>query len=145
MMTPKRLSGEITRRLDGPHADEHTSWTADLAAETIRYLNYATGSHSPAGLVFPSTVYLLAADLSLAASRMPQLFDQLSRWLADQLAAELLGTDSGAPPAEAVTAAQAQLLTAAGHASKLAADLSAAQNALAAVNGRGPARPEVQS
>ncbi len=137
MMTPKRLAGEIQRRLNGPHADEHTAATADLAAEAIRYLNYATGSHSPAALIFPSTAYMIAADLSLAASRMPQLFDQLSRWLDEQLAAGLLGTDDGAPADDAVTAARLHLLEAAGRASMLAADLAAVQNDLAAVNGRG--------
>jgi hypothetical protein len=140
MMTPKRLGGELEARLDGPHADEHTAAAADLAAEAIRYLNYATGSHSPAGMVFPSTAYLIAADLSQAASRMPQLFDQLARWLADQLTAGMLGTDSGAPADDAVAAARLHLLEAAGRASMLAADLSAVQNDLAAVNGRGPNR-----
>jgi hypothetical protein len=91
-------------------------------------------------MVFPSTAYLIAADLSQAAARMPQLFDQLSRWLADQLAAGMLGTDTGADPAEAVAAARLHLLEAAGHAARLAADLTAVQNDLAAVNGRGPNR-----
>jgi hypothetical protein len=140
MMTPKRLSGELQRRLDGPHADEHTTWTADLAAEAIRYLNYATGSHSPEAVTFPSTAYDIATDLSIAARRMPQLFDQLARWLADQLAAGMLGTDSGADPAEAVAAARLHLLEATAHAARLAADLTAVQNDLAAVNGRGPNR-----
>ena len=89
MMTPNRLARELTARLDGPHADEHTAGTADLAAEAVRFLNYATGSHSPAGLVYPATVYRIAADLSSATWRMQQLFDQLGAWLADQDAARL--------------------------------------------------------
>jgi hypothetical protein len=140
MMTPKRLSGEITRRLDGPHADEHTTGAADLAAEAIRYLNYATGSHSPEALTFPATAYDIATDLGIAARRMPQLFDQLARWLAEQLDAGMLGTDDGTAPAEAVAAARLHLLQAAAHAARLAADLTAVQNDLAAVNGRGPNR-----
>lgn len=140
MMTPKRLAGEIQRRLDGPHADEHTAAAADLAAEAIRFLNYATGSHSPAALTFPSTAYLLAADLSRAAERMPQLFDQIARWLDDQLADGMLGTDSGAPADDAVTTARRHLTDAAIRASMLAADLARVQNDLAAVNGRGPNR-----
>jgi hypothetical protein len=142
MMTPKRLAGELERRLDGPHADEHTSATADLAAEAIRFLNYATGSHSPEGLVYPATVYEVAADLSAAADRMPQLFAQLSRWLSEQSAAGMLGTDNGAPAETAVLTAQAHLTDAAGHARKLAAALDAVQNDLAMVNGRGPNRTE---
>lgn len=140
MMTPKRLAGEIERRLDGPHADEHTAGAAYVAAEAVRFLNYATGSHSPEGLTFPSTAYDIAADLSIAASRMPQLFDQLSRWLADQLAAGMLGTDNSTPAADAVAAARLHLLEAAGRASGLARLLADAQNDLAIVNGRGPNR-----
>lgn len=140
MMTAKRLGRELAARLDGPHADEHTTGAADLAAEAVRYLNYATGSHSPEALTFPSTAYGIATDLSIAARRMPQLFDQLARWLADQLTAGMLGADLGADPAEAVAAARLHLLEAAGHAARLAADLTAVQNDLAAVNGRGPNR-----
>jgi len=142
MMTPKRLAGELVRRLDGPHADEHTAATADLAAEAVRFLNYATGSHSPAGMEFPSTAYLIAADLSVAAGRMPQLFGQITRWLGDQLDAGMLGTDDSTPPAEAVTAASGRFARAAALAEALAAELSAAQNDLAAVNGYGPNRAE---
>lgn len=142
MMTPKRLTVELDRRLDGPHDDDHTTAAADLAAECVRFLNYATGSHAPAGLVYPSTAYTVAADLSMAASRMPQLFDQLSRWLTEQLAAGMLGTDTGTPPADAVAAARLHLLEAAGRASMLAADLAAVQNDLAIVNGYGPNRAE---
>ena len=49
MMSPSRLAVELDSRLDGPHADEHTAGAANLAAECVRFLNYATGSHSPAG------------------------------------------------------------------------------------------------
>ena len=140
MMTPKRLAGELERRLDGPHADEHTAATADLAAEAVRFLNYATGSHSPAGMEFPSTAYLITADLSIAAERMPQLFGQIGRWLAEQLAAGLLGADDDTPPADAVAAAHRHLADAAIRASMLAADLSRVQNDLAIVNGYGPNR-----
>jgi hypothetical protein len=140
MMTPKRLSGELTARLDGPHRDEHTSAAADLAAEAVRYLNYATGSHCEAGLEFPSTVYVVAADLGLAIGRMPQLFTQLADWLHGQLAAGMLATDDGSPPAEAIASAFGHLSRAADDAARLAADLTAAQCALAAVNGRGPNR-----
>jgi hypothetical protein len=140
MMTPKRLGRELEARRHGPHADEHTAAAAELAAEAVRYLNYATGSHSPEALAFPSTAYMVAADLSVAAERMPQLFDQIARWLNDQLAAGMLGTDSGAPADAAVTAAQRHLTDAAIRASMLAADLARVQNALAAVNGHGPAR-----
>jgi hypothetical protein len=141
MMTPKRLTRELTARLDGPHDDEHTAATADLCAEAVRFLNYATGSHAPAGLVYPSTVYLIAADLSSAAYRMVQLFGQLDGWLARQDEAGLLGTDDGAPSAGVVAAASVNLASATTAARQLSGCLDALQNSIATLNGRGPGRP----
>jgi hypothetical protein len=54
---------------------------------------------------FPATVCLVAGNLSIAASRMPQLFDQLRHWLGEQLRAGMLGTDDGTPVDPAITAA----------------------------------------
>ena len=140
MMTPKRLAGELQRRLDGPHSDEHTAATADLAAEAIRLLNYATGSHSPAGMEFPSTAYLIAADLSSGAHRMVQLFDQLDNWLEREDAAGMLATDDGTPTTDVVAAACGHLAVAAWTAQEMSAHLSALQNGIAGLNGRGPNR-----
>jgi hypothetical protein len=138
MMTPKQLSAELEGGLDGPHADEHTVWAADLAAEAIRFLNYATGSHSPEGLTGPATVYTLAADLSSAAWRMRQLFAQLGGWLAAEEAAGRLGTDDGSPVADTVDAARMNLSNASTAANRLSACLAALQNSISGLNGRGP-------
>jgi hypothetical protein len=142
MMTPERLTVELDRRLDGPHDDDHTAAAADLAAECVRFLNYATGSHAPAGLVYPSTVYMVAADLSSAAHRMVQLFGQLGDWLAAEDAAGMLGTDDGGPSADVVTAARKRLAAATASATLLSAQLAALQNGIAGLNGRGPNRSE---
>ncbi len=142
MMTPKQLTDEIQRRLDGPHDDDHTAATADLAAECIRFLNYASGSHSPAGLVYPSTVYRIAGDLSSAAHRMVQLFEQLADWLDREDAAGMLGTDDGSPATDVVARASIHLDAAVTYANSLSARLAALQNDIAGLNGRGPNRPE---
>ena len=142
MMTPKRLGRELQARLDGPHDDDHTAAAADLAAEAIRFLNYATGSHAPAGLVYPSTVYLVAADLSSATHRMVQLFDQLGDWLAAEDAAGMLGTDDGSPSADVVATARKRLYFASKSAALLSAQLASLQNGIAGLNGRGPNRTE---
>jgi hypothetical protein len=142
MMTPKRLAVELDRRLDGPHDDEHTAAAADLAAECVRFLNYATGSHAPAGLVYPSTVYLIAADLSSATHRMVQLFGQLADWLAREEAAGMLDTDDGRPAADVVGVARIRLADAAAYANTLSDQLSALQNGISGLNGRGPNRSE---
>jgi hypothetical protein len=141
MMTPQQLGSELAARLDGPHADEHTAGAGELCAEAVRFLNYATGSHSPEGLVYPSTVYLLAADLSSAAWRMQQLFTQLSAWLAAEDAAGMLGTDDGTPAADVVASARVDLGEAAAYANSLSARLAALQNRISGLNGRGPNRP----
>jgi hypothetical protein len=140
MMTPKQLTDEIQRRLDGPHDDDHTAATADLAAECIRFLNYATGSHSPTGLVYPSTAYMIAADLSSAAHRMVQLFDQLADWLEREDAAGMLGTDDGQPTGDVVALARIHFTEAAAYATGLSGQLAALQNAVTWLNGRGPNR-----
>lgn len=142
MMTPKRLVRELTARLDGPHADEHTAAAADLAAESIRFLNYATGSHRASGLEFPSTVYEVAAGLDRAAYRMPQLFTQLADWLAAEEAAGRLSTDDGGPVGDVVADARMYLIEAAQAAQVLSSYLSALQNCISGLNGRGPNRAE---
>jgi hypothetical protein len=142
MMTPKRLVRELDARLDGPHAAEHTTAAATLAAEAIRYLNYATGSHRDAGLEYPGDAYCVAASLSRALCCMPQALDQLGDWLRTQAAAGLLGTDDGTDPAEGVEQAYALLSAAGGYAAEAGRLLDATMNALATVNGRGPNREE---
>jgi len=140
MMTPQQLTAELERRRNGPHSDEHTAAAAGLAAEAIRFLNYATGPHVRDGLVYPSTVYLIAADLSSATRRMVQLFGQLDGWLVREAAAGMLGTDDGRPAADVAGAARIRLADAAACAASLADQLAKLQNGIAGLNGRGPAR-----
>lgn len=140
MMTPRELSDTLEARLDGPHADEHTAATAYLAAEAVRYLNYATGSHSAQGLEWPATAYSVAGGLSSAASRMPQLFEQLGARLSGQDADGLLSTDDGGPVAEVIAAATLRLEEAARLASRLGYELASLQTVLSGLNGRGPNR-----
>jgi hypothetical protein len=138
MITPRQLADELERGLDGPHADEHTAAAADLAAEAVRFLNYATGHHAPeGGLTWPSTVYEVVGRLSQAALGMPQLFTQMSTWLATELADGRIGMDDRSDATPAVADARAHLNAAKHAALRLERELSAAQNALSAVNGRG--------
>ncbi len=140
MMTPARLTVELDRRLDGPHADEHTTAAAHLAAEAVRFLNYATGSHSPQGLTYPATAYTITADLALAAGRMPQLLDQLAAWLKTQEAAGRLAMDDRSPARVAVINATARLEVARALAARLATQLADVQNTISGLNGHGPAQ-----
>ena len=107
---------------------------ARSAAEAVRGLNHAT--LGAGGLGQPADAYEVLGELSLAASRLPQLLGQVGRWLAAALAGGRLGCDDGTDPAAAVSGAWLFLSDARGSAAALARDLEQAQQQLAAVNGR---------
>jgi len=107
---------------------------ARTAAEAIRGLNWVTSCD--AGLDQPSVAYDVTAALSLAASRLPQLLTQITRYLDRSQAAGRLGHDLGADPAGNISAAGTFLDDARTSAAALASDLDQAQQQLAPVNGR---------
>jgi hypothetical protein len=116
---------------------------ARTAAEAIRGLNWATSS--PAGLGQPSVAYDIIGALSLAASRLPQLITQVTRWLDQSASAGRLGHDLGEDPAAAVEATATFLDDARLSAAALSGDLDAAWQQLAPVNGTPrPARTRQQ-
>ncbi len=133
-MTPARMAAELAAAIDGPHREDRTTGAAELAAETLRYLNYATGLQ--AGLPYPATVYSVTGSLSLAAGRLGQLMANLGGYLNRELAAGRLGEDSGADPAATVAQALYHLSVAAAAASDLAAALSAVQSDLSGTHYR---------
>ena len=110
---------------------------ARTAAEAVRSLNHLTLGGG--GLGQPADACEVLGELSLAASRIPQLLGQVGRWLAAALAAGRLGCDDGTDPATAVSGAWLFISDARGSAAALARDLEQAQQQLAAVNG-GPSR-----
>ncbi len=116
--TPDQMTTELIARLDGPHCDEDTAAVAQLAAEAIRYLNYATAGG--AELKYPATVYTVTGQLSSMAARLVQLSNQLGEFLTRELAAGRLGEDSGADPAANTARADDYLAMSAGIAAALA-------------------------
>jgi hypothetical protein len=76
-----------------PPRSDSTVAVAWLAAETIRYLNYAT--RTGAGVQHASTLYTVAGALSLAADRIPQLSGQAVNWL--EAHSGRLANDDGSP------------------------------------------------
>jgi hypothetical protein len=112
---------------------------ARAAAEAVRSLNHATLGGD--GLAQPADACEVLGELSLTASRIPQLLGQIGRWLAAALAAGRLGCDNGADPAAAVSGAWIFISDARASATALARDLEQAQQQLAAVND-GPAPKE---
>lgn len=128
------MAAELASAADGPHREDRTTGAADLAAEAVRYLIYATSPGSAAGLPYPATVYAVAGSLSLAAGRLGQLTSNLGGYLTRELAAGRLGQDDGADPAGAVDLALSHLSAAAAAAGELAAALRAVQSDLTATN-----------
>ena len=112
---------------------------ARTAAEAVRCLNHATLGGD--GLEQPSDACEVLGELSLAASRIPQLLGQVGTWLAAALAAGRPGCDDGTEPAVAVSGAWLFISGARASAAALARDLECAQQQLAAVNG-GPSRKD---
>ena len=106
---------------------------ARTAAEAIRGLNWTTNCR--AGLDQPAVAYDVLGALSQAASRLPQLTAQITRYLDQALAAGNLGHDRGEDPALAVEGAAIFLDDARLSAAALAVDLDAAQQQLALING----------
>jgi hypothetical protein len=115
---------------------------AQSAAEAIRSLNHATAGQD--GLGQPADAYAVLGELSLAASRLPQLLGQVSRWLTAALVAGQLGCDDGTDPAGPVSGAGLFLSDARSTAATLAGNLSHAQQQLAPVNGE-PSRKDPRS
>jgi hypothetical protein len=111
---------------------------ARTAAEAVRSLNHATLGGD--GLEQPSDACEVLGELSLTASRIPQLPGQVGRWLAAALAAGRLGCDDGTDPAVAVSGAWLFISDARASAASLARDLEQAQQQLATVNAA-PSRP----
>jgi hypothetical protein len=91
-------------------------------------------------VTWPSTVYSVTAGLSQMAQRMPQLFTQMSLWLGTEMLDGRIGMDDHSDPDPAIARAREHLSHAKHAALRLCQELSATQNALSAVNGRGPAQ-----
>jgi hypothetical protein len=125
--------------LDQATSDD-TLRLARTAAEAIRGLNHAT--RQEAGLAQPSVTYDIIGALALAASRLGQVFTQITCWLDQALAGGRLGHDLGEDPAEAIGAAAIFLGDAGLSAAALAGDLNQAQQQLALINGRPRNRKE---
>lgn len=129
---------------DTPHSPERTRQLADVAAEAIRTLNYAT-MIDRGGLDYPGDAYELLGTLGQLAARLPQLCGQVSAWLDAEQAAGNLGEVPaprgryGGDSARAVTAAGSALAEAGRTASHLSSLLGEAQSAIAGVEYVGPA------
>ena len=132
LLPPALLLRHLEAAAGGSHDPDATIAVAWLAAEAIRYLNYA--SRSGEGVEFASTLYAVAGALSLAASRIPQLTSQVRAWL--NANSGRLRNDDGAPVSDTLAAVGASGQAAADAAMTLALHLGQMQSALAATGNR---------
>ncbi len=124
----------ITLNTDGPREPGYVLEVAEGLAESVRVLNHLTRDH--AALEYPSEADRLIRELSSAAARLPQLLEQVARWLADEDAAGRIEVPSGewaGLPGTAVTALQVRLDAARAAAMALSADLDHAAHVTAAL------------
>jgi hypothetical protein len=137
---PALLLHHLEATAGGPYDPDATVAVAWLAAETIRYLNYATRSDE--GVQHAATLYTVAGALSLAADRIPQLASQALAWLIAN--SGRLANDDGSHVSNTLDAAALTSQAATDAARLLALHLRELQNALAATSSRSP-RPAGES
>lgn len=82
---------------DGGHSADRTRAVADVLAEAVRALNYASRpENAPDALPYPSTLYDVVGRLQAAAAGMDQLTSQLAGRLTEIAAHERLRVTHGA-------------------------------------------------
>ena len=99
----------------------------DALPELVRALNHITRHHE--AMEFPADADRLLRNLALAATRLPQLLEQVTAWLDTEQAAGGISVPAGeyaGNPALATAAVQVNLIAAAANASALRETLDAA-------------------
>jgi len=111
---------------DADPSPEHTLQLAEALPEIVRALNHQTRHHE--ALRYPSDADQLLREISTTARRLPQLLEQVTRWLQqEQEAGRVTVTGSRYPgPALAVDVTRLHLEVAAADARRLRNSLVAA-------------------
>jgi hypothetical protein len=134
--TPAQLTASLAALVHGPYADAGTIAAGDLAAETIRYLNYAAAK---GGITDPATVAALTASLATTAYRLPQFLRAVSEWLRAETAAGRIADDHRRPPAQLTARVRAVINRAVDEADALTETLSSVHNLTATLHAAVPA------
>jgi hypothetical protein len=138
--TIAQLAASLAGLIHGPYADASTAGAADLAAETVRYLNYAAAK---GGITDPATISALTASLATAGYRLPQLLNAISEWLRAETAAGRIADDHRRPPDQLTARIRTAITHTADSAEELAAALAAVHNLTATLHTAEPAAPAV--
>jgi hypothetical protein len=134
--TTAQLAASLASLNDGPYADADTAGAAELAAETIRYLNHAAAK---GGITDPATIDAVTASLATAAYRLPQLLNTISQWLTAETTAGRIADDHHRPPDQLTARTRAAAAHAAENADSLAAALAGVHNLTATLHTAEPA------
>jgi multimeric flavodoxin WrbA len=117
---------DIDLNPDGPHNPERTAEAGQLLDDCSRFLTYATMSDK-GGLDYPADACRLVADFYSATGRIPQMCEQLDRFLRGHLATGRIYDAKTGDPQEACEQAARDLHATAMHAANLARALQAVQ------------------
>ncbi|HEX5877761.1 MAG TPA: hypothetical protein VF468_05470 [Actinomycetota bacterium] len=124
--------------MNDPETRPSTVELAESAAEAVRALNHRT--RSPDAFTGPTQLYRLVAELVLLVDGLPQLLNQLGRWLHAEHDADRVRSDNHADPGPTVWQATAQMTDAGDAAHDLAHALARAQQCLAHLGATRPDR-----
>jgi prephenate dehydratase len=139
-VTTDQLTASLAAVAVGPYADASTAAAAELAAETIRYLNHAAAK---GGITDPATIAAVTSSLATAAYRLPQLMNTISEWLRAETTAGRIANDHRRSPDQLTARTRAAITQTADSADGLAAALAAVHNLTATLHTAGPAAPAV--
>jgi hypothetical protein len=134
-VTTAQLAAGLAGLTVGPYADATTSGAADLAAETIRYLNHAAAK---GGITEPATIAAVTSSLTTAAYRLPQLLHTISEWLRAETTAGRIADDHRRSPDQLTARIVAAITQAADNADDLAASVAAVHNLTATLHTASP-------
>jgi hypothetical protein len=139
-VTTAQLTVSLAGLTHGPYADASTADAAELAAETVRYLNHAAAK---GGITDPATIDAVTASLATAAYRLPQLLHTISEWLRAETTAGRIADDHRRSPDQLTARIRAAITHTADNAEELAAALAAVHNLTATLHTAEPAAPAV--
>lgn len=130
--------------MNDPDTRPGTVELAQTAAQHVRELNHRTrGTDALAG---PAQLYRLVGELALLVNGLPQLLNQLDRWLHAEHDADRVRSDDHADPGPAVGRATTHLADAGDTARNLAHTMARAQQHLALLSAPPPrTRPTTSS
>ena len=122
--------------MNDPDTRPGTVELAQTAAQHVRELNHRT--RGPDAFTGPAQLYRLVGEIALLADGLPQLLNQLGRWLHAEHDADRVRSDDHADPGPAVDRATTHLADAGDTARDLAHTMACAQQHLARLSAPPP-------